>query len=199
MLAITRKHHQWVRETACALSHHLSIFALDVAMNIEAAKPLYASLQEFKADGGPVDGIVQWISDPEEARKISRTPGAVAAAVFPSSTLWPYKFVAHLLHLCINRYGLNLQTNTPVTAVTSSSRGWKLETSRGYIETQKVVYASNAFTSTLLPEFEGKIVPVRGQCSAIVPTKNYSGTRTLDRSMAWGLGLKVLITSSLLI
>lgn len=72
--------------------------------------------------------------------------------------------------------GVNLQTNTPVTSVSpvdysANTRTWCVNTSRGSIKTSQVIYASNAYTSALLPEFKNRIVPVRGICSRIVPGK----------------------------
>ena len=52
----------------------------------------------------------------------------------------------------------------------------------------KVVYATNAFTSTLLPEFEGKITPFRGQCAAIAPTQAYSGPLSLSHTYSFQFG-----------
>ena len=75
----------------------------------------------------------------------------------------------HLLSEAV-RQGVNLQTHTPVTAVsdTPDAGGFQsLTTSRGVIRAKKVVYATNAYTSSLLPEFTNKIVPVRGICSHI--------------------------------
>jgi glycine/D-amino acid oxidase-like deaminating enzyme len=161
----------------------------DVAMNQACAEVLRVALVEFETDGGPVDGIVDWISDPEEARKRTRIPSAHGVAIFPAASFWPYKFVAHLLQLCISNHELNLQTNTSVTSVSPSSKGWNIETERGSMPASKVVYASNAFTPTILPEFQGKIVPARGQCSAIIPTKAYSGARVFKDIFAWRRGL----------
>lgn len=48
---------------------------------------------------------------------------------------------------------------------------WAVETSRGSIAAEKVIYASNAYTSSLLPEYKTKIIGVRGICSRIVTTK----------------------------
>lgn len=166
-------------------------------MDQACADIFHAALEEFKADGGPVDGIVEWISDAKEAKRRTRCPSAHAAAVFPAGSLWPYKFVEQILKLCMEKHGLNLQTNTPVTAVTESSDGWTVVTERGQIQSDKVVYASNAFTSTLLPEFVGKIAPIRGQCSAIIPTKEFSGSHIFDHtcSIRWGL-VRITICSS---
>ncbi|KAK0222266.1 FAD dependent oxidoreductase [Armillaria fumosa] len=165
--------------------------SFDVAMDQECAEQLINSYKAFKADGGPVDGIIDWYPDPVEARRLTRIPEAVLAAAFPAASLYPYKLVSHLFTQCIEKHGLNLQTSTPATAVNPAPNGgWIIETPRGSITATKVVYATNAFTATLLPEFIGGIVPIRGQCSAIIPTKAYSGKNMLAHtcSYQWGNG-----------
>lgn len=63
---------------------------------------------------------------------------------------------------------LNVQANTPVTSVTSSSDSSHLvNTPRGSIRTSKVIYATNAYTSGLLPEYSANIIPCRGICCHI--------------------------------
>ncbi|KAF7376751.1 Fad dependent oxidoreductase [Mycena sanguinolenta] len=151
-------------------------FWRDVAMDQRIADALAASYAEFAADGGPVEGIVMPILDPAQAREETRCPSATVAYKSPSSSLFPRKLVLHLLTLCIEKYGMNLQTHTPVRRVVSGAGiRWRVETDRGVVETEKVVYATNAFTATLLPEFLGHIYPFKGQCSAVVPPKAYAG------------------------
>ncbi|VDB87418.1 unnamed protein product [Peniophora sp. CBMAI 1063] len=161
----------------------------DVAMDKDAADFFKTSYDEFIADGGKVDGIVEWIGDAAEAEKRTRSEGAVAAAEFPASSLWPYKLVTALLKLCIDKHGLNLQTNTPARAVERSGEKWVIKTDRGDLTTDKVVYCTNAFTATLLPEFIGRIMPFRGQCSAVVPTKPFSGPNILTHTMSHRYGI----------
>ncbi|KAE9397072.1 FAD dependent oxidoreductase [Gymnopus androsaceus JB14] len=161
---------------------------LDTALDKSSAELRRKSYEEFKADGGPVDSIVM-ITDSDEAKRISRMRNAVLTAIFPGASLWPYKLVAHLLKLCIDKFGLNLQTTTPVTSVKpGTSSGWILETPRGNITAEKVVYATNAYTATLLPEFLGCIVPGQGQCAAIVPTKSFSGKGMLAHTCCYRFG-----------
>lgn len=63
---------------------------------------------------------------------------------------------------------LNVQANTPVTSVTSRSDSSHLvNTPRGYIQTSNVIYATNAYTSGLLPEYSANIIPCRGICCHI--------------------------------
>jgi glycine/D-amino acid oxidase-like deaminating enzyme len=157
--------------------------APDVAQDKTVAHLLAAAYRLFVADGGRVDGIIERILDPEEARRVTRCPTAVAAYKSPAGSLWPHKLVAHLLMLCIEKHGLNLQTHTPVRAVASrTAGGWSVQTDRGEVTTGKVVYATNAFTATLLPEFNERIWPFRGQCSVVVPTKAYSGKNMLTET-----------------
>ncbi|KAJ7502593.1 FAD dependent oxidoreductase [Mycena galericulata] len=166
-------------------------FSYDVLLSQSVADYLAACYREFVDDGGPVEGIVEQILDPEEARRRTRCPDAAAAYRFPSGSLYPYKLVLHLLTRCIDAHGLNLQTNTPVRAVLPGPNGgWRVQTDRGEVQTGKVVYATNAFTATLLPEFLGRIWPFRGQCSVVVPTKTYSGQNMLTETygLAYGEG-----------
>jgi glycine/D-amino acid oxidase-like deaminating enzyme len=76
----------------------------------------------------------------------------------------------HLLQRAVSN-GLNLQTNTPVTSISPSASGlgrWTATTSRGPITATKVIFATNAYTVGLLPEYATKIVPSKGICCRIV-------------------------------
>lgn len=87
--------------------------------------------------------------------------------------MFPYKFVMGLLSRVLES-GVNLQTHTPVSEVDGApdSEGYiAVTTARGKVRAKKVVYATNAYTAALLPDFEGKIIPVRGICTHIVPEK----------------------------
>ena len=175
-------------DTGCSFLRLKSLLSPDVALNQPCADDFHAALDEFAADGGEVDGVIEWISDPEEAKRRTRCVYAHAAATHPTGSFWPYKFVTSLLRLCINEFSLNLQTNTLVSSVSpSGDGGWIVETGRGSVKAGKVVFATNAYTPILLPEFTGRIVPVRGQCSVVIPTKSYSGERLLTHtySLRW--------------
>lgn len=87
--------------------------------------------------------------------------------------LWPYKFVTGLLARLIERSSINVQTYTRVTSVTQSYDGCSVvSTSRGSIQAKKVVFATNGYTTGLLPEFAKKIVPVKVTCSHISTPKD---------------------------
>lgn len=62
---------------------------------------------------------------------------------------------------------MNMQTFTPAIGLEKAGSDWKVLTERGSIQTPLVVVATNAYTSSVLPEFENLIVPVRGTCSSV--------------------------------
>jgi glycine/D-amino acid oxidase-like deaminating enzyme len=71
---------------------------------------------------------------------------------------------------------VNLQTNTPVTDITPvhehlGAPTWKVNTTRGSMKCNTVIHATNGYTSNLLPELKGKIVPVKGIVARLVPAK----------------------------
>jgi glycine/D-amino acid oxidase-like deaminating enzyme len=111
----------------------------------------------------------------------SRIPGALGGAIYDAASFYPYRFVSHILRLLLSRHSDRFKafTNTPVLRVSSAR---EVVTSRGQIQAEKVVYATNAWTSHLLPLFRGSIVPVRGQCSSVTPTIPYSGEGRLKTS-----------------
>lgn len=67
-----------------------------------------------------------------------------------------------LLANLLERTSINVQTHTPVTSVTTTSSGSSIvKTPRGSIRARKVVFASNAYTSGILPAFSNKIMPTK--------------------------------------
>jgi glycine/D-amino acid oxidase-like deaminating enzyme len=98
--------------------------------------------------------------------------GAKGCFSYATGHLAPYKLVLSLLEKAITQ-GVNLQTHTPVTAVSkapeNAGKKWLVSTSRGDILTNTVIHASNGYASALVPELRGKIVPARGICCRIIP------------------------------
>ena len=63
-----------------------------------------------------------------------------------------------------------MHAHTPVTSISPSSPPsglWTLSTPRGSITAQKIIHATNAHTSHILPEYTRCITPIRGICSHI--------------------------------
>lgn len=109
-----------------------------------------------------------------EAEQLSGVKGAKGCFTYTTGHLYPYKLMTHLLAKA-TKAGINLQTHTPVSSVASTpdSQGYFTitTTERGTVRAKKIVYATNGYTSHILPEFAGKIIPTRGICSHIVPEK----------------------------
>ncbi|KAF8177552.1 DAO-domain-containing protein [Mycena galopus ATCC 62051] len=154
----------------------------DVAMSQEVASRAAASYNAYKAYGGKVEHI-NYVSDPAEAEKISRLKGAQALWAWKASTFYPWKLVAHLMQKYLTK-GLNLQTWTPVTSVTASLKTglWDVNTARGTISTPTVVYATNAYTSAILPAFAKYIQPTAHMCNKVIPPRAFAGSKALQNS-----------------
>ncbi|PWY70267.1 FAD dependent oxidoreductase [Aspergillus heteromorphus CBS 117.55] len=106
----------------------------------------------------------------ERAERISGVKGTKACISYTSGTLWPYKFILGLLSKIADSPALNVQTQTPVTSVTTAEETTEthtIHTPRGTIRAGKVIYATNAYTAGLLPEYSANIVPCRGICCHI--------------------------------
>lgn len=74
---------------------------------------------------------------------------------------------------------MNLQTNTPVTSIRPDEDCLDLvviETERGAIVTPKVVHASNAYVSGVLPEYVHSIIPCKGTCCHVDTSKDSSSS-----------------------
>lgn len=93
---------------------------------------------------------------------------------YTAGTIWPYKFIMGLLSKMVDSPALNVQTGTTVTSVESHVGSHTVHTSRGSIRTSQVVYATNAYTSGLLPEYAASIVPCRGICCHIAVPEGQS-------------------------
>ncbi|KAG7425434.1 Gamma-glutamylputrescine oxidoreductase [Fusarium oxysporum f. sp. raphani] len=105
-----------------------------------------------------------------DAEMMSGVKGAKGCFTYTAGHLWPYKLIHHMFSEAI-RQGINLQTNTPVTSVSETTQDatgqWILNTNRGEVRARKVVFATNAYTGSLLPEYKSKIIPYRAVCSRI--------------------------------
>ncbi|KAJ5758541.1 hypothetical protein N7520_005697 [Penicillium odoratum] len=128
------------------------------------------------------------IIESEDAESFSGVKGAVGCFTYDTAHIWAYKFVLHLLEKVVSQ-GINLQTRTPVTKITEptppSSYRWKVETSRGTIAAKVIVFATNAYTSSIAPQYNGSIVPVRGTCSRIVTPGSTAPPLTNTYTLRW--------------
>ncbi|PQE31251.1 FAD dependent oxidoreductase superfamily protein [Rutstroemia sp. NJR-2017a WRK4] len=104
----------------------------------------------------------------EEAEAVSGVKGAMACTTYSAATLSPYKLITQLLATIVNTGSVNLRTNAPVVClIPYSSGGYLVETRRGDIRAGKVIHATNAYISDLLPEYSASVVPCKGICCHI--------------------------------
>ncbi|KAI0201153.1 FAD dependent oxidoreductase [Astrocystis sublimbata] len=148
----------------------------DVFANEKDAAALRESWTKYAACGG------EWLRDrqlidADFAERVTSFKGARVAFSSPACSLWPYKFVTQLLARTLERNpGLNLQTETPVVEVEYVAQGSDgspetiIHTPRGSVRAKKVVFATNAYTAGLLPQYEGVITPYKGTASHLAPS-----------------------------
>ncbi|KAB2571872.1 FAD dependent oxidoreductase [Lasiodiplodia theobromae] len=100
----------------------------------------------------------------EERYKLRNVAGG---GIVKGGALWPYRLIcrawSHLLTQNPSR--LRIETQTPVTSVTSNSDPaypYLITTSRGAISAKEVVHCTNGHTGHLLPRLRGTLFPLRG-------------------------------------
>lgn len=103
--------------------------------------------------------------------------GACGAISSPAAALWPYRLVTGVLQRLLSKHrSFSLEALTPVLSIsasTDSRHPYVVHTPRGTIRAQHVVHCTNGYASHLLPSLRDKIVPVRGQMTAFVPSDEF--------------------------
>ncbi|KAF2272402.1 FAD dependent oxidoreductase [Westerdykella ornata] len=139
----------------------------------EVMKEAERELEHLNKVAPDIARYVSIIRDKDELRKHRVNPDCLGATLTAGAgSLWPYKLVTYTLEQLTKAGKLNLQTTTPVTAISSSSSEHIVQTPRGSIIAKTVILATNGYTSAIVPQFADLIVPVRGQMSALLPPKN---------------------------
>lgn len=149
------------------------------ASNAEAHKA-GAGLQRALARGDEWARDRDWIG-PELAERVTSVRGARGAVSSPCCSLWPYKFVTGLLARAMEMNArLNVQTETPVLglvgeeevreASSTAATTMTLKTERGEVRANRIVFATNAYTAALLPEYGHVITPYKGTAAHLAPS-----------------------------
>lgn len=100
--------------------------------------------------------------------------GAQCCFSFTAAHLWPKKLVQQLLGRLLQRECFKAYAHTPVLKISTQqdeAQYWTVTTSNGQIKARKIVFCTNGYTASVLPQYTNKIVPVRGVCSHIVTPK----------------------------
>lgn len=130
---------------------------------------------------GGIDSDVRFCDSPEEAQRVTRVKGALGMATWAAASMYPYRFATSLVSHLIQR-GLDVYTQAPVDKIEQLLDGtWKATLAAranqrgGTVRARQVLLATNAYTPHLVPIFKQHVYPRRAWCSAIVPTKSFSG------------------------
>ncbi|KAJ6535049.1 DAO-domain-containing protein [Mycena capillaripes] len=157
---------------------------LEIARDQEPADEVASIYATYKSYFPDDDHIRMYINDSTEAEKLTRIKGAKAVWSYKASTLHPWKLVSYIIRMGLAK-GLNLQTWTTAYSVTANpdTEGlWDIHTSRGIITTPTVVYATNGYTSGILPSFEPFIQPETFMWQKFTPPQSFSGSKALEHS-----------------
>ena len=153
------------------------------------AEAAQAAIETMKTTAPDLANMMRFTTSKQELATL-RLPTALGAIITDvAARMWPYKFVSHILEELLTSTSLdglfNLQTLTPATGITPNKTGVDVHTARGTIKASKVVLATNAYTSHLLPGFADLIVPCRGQMSSLVPLPSVAGDNRLQTSLGF--------------
>jgi len=176
---------------------------VDVIYDDYAFKSGTAAIDMIQRSLDPDEGAADYsVYNSEETASRFLTPGAVGAFRYQAGSIHAYRFTVGLLKICLSK-GLHLHTMTAVNsvkAVPSASQGssrYELQTSEGSMSADTVIFATNAYTAHLLPQLQGKIVPLRGQVTAQKPGPKLQELRPqcLDTtcSFIYGTGYEYMI------
>ncbi|KAF5533883.1 FAD dependent oxidoreductase [Fusarium phyllophilum] len=160
--------------------------ALDVYLDEKHADEVRTTYKDLSQKRNMNLADVAFIDD-KDAERVSGVKEAKCCISYTAAHLWPSKLVHELLNKVI-KGNLNIQAHTPVVSVTPCKDvehgAWAVSTPRGSVQTSKVIYATNAYTSQILPEYARAITPVRGVCSHI---KSVKGTATPHLVNTYGI------------
>ncbi|KAF9445786.1 DAO-domain-containing protein [Macrolepiota fuliginosa MF-IS2] len=148
---------------------HITLFFTE-----EEEKRALQDYKDAKEGGVDLDGV-KFL----DRTTMFETYGANYSGVFfPSYNLWPLKFVSGLHNITSSTESflkLKLHTLTPVTSIDSALPSnsaskhtkWIVTTPRGALTCKNIIHATNAYAPYLLPQFQDRIIPTRGQIIAL--------------------------------
>ncbi|PWY76133.1 FAD dependent oxidoreductase [Aspergillus sclerotioniger CBS 115572] len=154
--------------------------SFDVFFEEDHAREIREFIDEKKSEGVLWAKEVEWIEG-SDVDKISGVMNGKGALIVPAISLWPYKLVTALLSRVLELGG-QLYTETRVTRVEEGSNQTTITTSRGTLTAEKTIFATNAYTAALLPQYEGVIPPFKGQNSHLAPLPSFKPPIPLDNT-----------------
>ncbi|KAL8944094.1 MAG: hypothetical protein Q9216_000685 [Gyalolechia sp. 2 TL-2023] len=154
------------------------------------------AISEMKRILGDDDPAAQHkFHDASETEDLFLVGGAQGSVSYEAGSINAYKFVIGVLELALDR-GLNFQTNTLVLSIDRSEtdrNSWIVKTLRGSIRAERVILATNGYTSNLYPPARGIIVPLRGTVAAMRPGRSLKEGLQSTYSFIYGNGYEYMI------
>lgn len=144
--------------------------ALNVAVSIEEAKYMKQYFDTCVKLELNDDNNMTYFNE-KEAQDYSNSKIAKGGVHFKfAGQVWPAKFVCGIADVVL-KLGVNIQTHTLVTNVVRDLKNdiYLVKTDRGIIRATHVVYATNGYTSGIVPELKNVITPTRGQILVTSP------------------------------
>jgi len=145
-----------------------------------AKKAIQLITDSAKETGNDLNGWASydvWDQDEVVQRFGVNGKGVVGGVSYYAGSIHAYKFVIGLLKRCLELQ-MTLFTETPVSSVEQGADGkWIVVTKQGVIRANRVVLATNAYTAFLKKDFQGSIVPLRGQVTVQRPGKEMHSIR----------------------
>ncbi|KAK0751427.1 FAD dependent oxidoreductase [Schizothecium vesticola] len=183
-LATIRAVHAFARDhgIACDLAACDTVDIIYDAVQWDEARSAVAAMRAAMP-GEVEDGAARYVLyEKEEVKARFRVgEGGCGGVGYFAGSLSAYRFGVGVVGMCVAR-GMGLQTGTAVTGLErDEGRGrWRVETGRGTVEAGRVVLATNGYTAALVREFQGVVVPLRGQVQVHRPGRGLKEGGSLE-------------------
>lgn len=166
--------------------------------HLDQARKSVALMEKLIGDSHPTSKHTFY--NPEETNEKFYAEGSLGCIKYEAGSLSAYRLTIGVLKLALD-LGLNLQTNTPATAISKTESSgsktvWTVTTPRGETTTSTLILATNGYTAHLLPELQDVIVPFRGVVTAQRPGKSlpHAGNLPTTYSFVYKEGYEYMIT-----
>ena len=170
-----RRIHAWTLDNHDRIAAAVAEHAIDCAYRRSGSLQLGGSDledQELRTSAALLtqDGFEAVLLEGDAVPEVFRRAGRdVAVRMTADGELDPARFVRGVAGAA-QKAGATLHEGTPVTAIDASEPGdVRVQTANGALSASLVVVATNARAADLLPWFEGRVDPVRGQMLATAP------------------------------
>jgi glycine/D-amino acid oxidase-like deaminating enzyme len=149
----------------------------NVAFSTNEFEDMKKNVEMMRNIGGPISQV-RIYQNPEASNMVGMKCEGLVVHTY-SGSIQPYKMVTGLLSNLFKKYGnrIKLFTHTPVEKVENNT----IYTNRGTIIAGKIVYATNGYTSLLLPQMKGVITPIRGQVIQSNPVDRFVQNSSFNR------------------